>query len=83
MRFHHRAKRDPTPEWPMVFYRCGMWMRSGHEIAKVIAVLEAFADDREMAGDNFGVTHLAAANYATGQAAGARVAVGLLRELSS
>lgn len=53
------------------------------EIAKVIAVLEAFADDREMAGDNFGVTHLAAANYATGQAAGARVAVGLLRELSS
>lgn len=49
------------------------------QVVELIAKLEDFADQKEQEGDRLGVTHLARANFATGQAEGARVAIVHLR----
>lgn len=52
------------------------------QVAELITKLEDFAAEKEQEGDRLGVTHLAAANFATGQAAGAQVAIDHLRSLT-
>jgi len=52
------------------------------QVAELIAKLKDFADEKEQEGDRLGVTHLRAANFATGQAAGAQVAIDYIRSLT-
>lgn len=52
------------------------------QLVELITALEDFVEEREREGDRLGVTHLGAANFATGQAAGAQFAIDRIRRLT-